>query len=248
MCPALSREHLTSLSQPLWEMDAAITTIPPRKQSPKADREWAWGPRVMGGHNNGWIWRGQRRPHGVGDDAWSFGGTGSRRSRQREQQAERGVDGWLQTFWVERHCTLIYTIRTYCAQRCQLDRALCSTGGWSWQAWEEIISILQFIEMQAAHTRSLVITADQGCCSPTPREWRWGEEKKRNTEGINSNSRHYSFNRTFRVSSALVQISGTQRGPWNLSFLTTSLGSWMSPIFHLPSLGLSLQCRMKGMG
>lgn len=33
-----------------------------------------------------------------------------------------------------------------------------------------------------------------------------------------------------------------------LSFLTTSLGSWVSPIFHLPSLGLSLQCRMKGMG
>ena len=97
-------------------------------QSPKADREWAWGARVMGGHkSNGWIWRGQRRPHGIGDDAWSFeGGADSRHSRQSEQQAERGVDGWLETFWVERHWALIYTIRTY-SQRCRLHRALCST-------------------------------------------------------------------------------------------------------------------------
>ena len=43
------------------------------------------------------------------------------------------------------------------------------------------------------------------------------EEKKRNTEDINSNSRPYSFNRTFRASSALVQISGTQRGSSQLS-------------------------------
>lgn len=93
--------------------------------------------------------------------------------------------------------------------------------------------------MQAAHTRSLVITADQGCCSPTPpgvEAGGGGGGEKRNTEGINSNSRHYSFNRTFRASSALVQISGTQRGSSQLSdHVTGVLGeSYFPPSLSWP--------------